>query len=70
MDLLSPREPSRRSTLVFRSHEDRARNPVLHARLRDRGIEVVHRRGALRLAPPLYETEDDVARALAVLQAG
>jgi selenocysteine lyase/cysteine desulfurase len=67
IDLLSPRELPRRSTLVFLSHKDRARNPVLHARLRERGIEVAYRRGALRLAPHLYNTPDDVDRALAVL---
>ena len=58
---------SRRSTLVFLSHKDRARNQVLHARLRERGIEVAYRRGALRLAPHLYNTPDDIDRALAVL---
>src|SRR5262249_50862891 len=49
IDLLSPRELARRSTLVFLSHKDRARNQVLHARLQKRGIEVAYRRGALRL---------------------
>ena len=70
IDLLSPRELSRRSTLVFLSHKDRARNQVLHARLRERGIEVAYRRGALRLAPHLYNTPDDIDRALAVLHDG
>jgi hypothetical protein len=59
IDLLSPRELPRRSTLVFLSHKDRARNQVLPARLRERGIEVAYRRGALRLAPHLYNTPDD-----------
>src|SRR5262249_4326799 len=68
--LLSPREVSRRSTLVFLSHKDRARNQALYARLRERGIEVAYRRGALRLAPHLYNTPDDVDRALAVLHGG
>jgi selenocysteine lyase/cysteine desulfurase len=31
------------------------------------GIEVAYRRGALRLAPHLYNTPDDIDRALAVL---
>ena len=38
--------------------------------LRERGIEVAYRRGALRLAPHLYNTGDDIDRALAVLHAG
>src|SRR5262245_42076124 len=70
IDLLSPQELSRRSTLVFLSHKDRARNPVLHARLRERGIEVAYRRGALRLAPHLHNTRDDIDRTLAVLHDG
>ena len=70
IDLLSPRELSRRSTLVFLSHKDRARNPALHARLRERGIEVAYRRGALRLAPHLYNTPGDIDQALAVLHDG
>jgi selenocysteine lyase/cysteine desulfurase len=69
IDLLSPRALPRRSTLVFVSHKDRARNEVLHARLRESGIEVAYRRGALRLAPHLYNTPDDIDRALAVLHA-
>src|SRR5262249_49787618 len=40
IDLLSPRQLTRRSTLVFLSHKDRARNQVLHARLRQRRIHV------------------------------
>jgi selenocysteine lyase/cysteine desulfurase len=68
-DLLSPREPARRSTLVFVSHKDRDRNRALQARLRDEGIEVAFRRGKLRLAPHLYNTPDDIDRALAVLNA-
>ena len=70
IDLLSPRELPRRSTLVFLSHKDRARNQVLPARLRERGIEVAYRRGALRLAPHLYNNPDDIDRALAVLHDG
>jgi selenocysteine lyase/cysteine desulfurase len=68
-DVVSPRDPARRSTLVFVSHRDRGRNGSLHARLRENGIEVAFRRGALRLAPHLYNTEDDIDRALAVLNA-
>jgi len=70
IDLLSPRELARRSTLVFLSHKDRARNQVLYARLRERGIEVAYRRGALRLAPHLYNTPDDIDQALAALHDG
>jgi cysteine desulfurase/selenocysteine lyase len=66
-DLLSPREPGRRSTLVFFSHGERARNPALHARLREHGVEVAFRRGSLRVAPHLHNTEGDIDRALELL---
>jgi selenocysteine lyase/cysteine desulfurase len=66
-DLLSPREPGRRSTLVVFSHKERARNPSLHAHLRRHGVEVAFRRGHLRLAPHLYNTGEDIDRALGLL---
>jgi cysteine desulfurase / selenocysteine lyase len=68
-DVLSPREQAGRSTLVFLAHKDRDRNRLLHAHLRDQGIEVAYRRGNLRLAPHLYNTEEDIDRALQVLNA-
>jgi cysteine desulfurase / selenocysteine lyase len=66
-DVLSPREGPARSTLVFVSHKEPERNPSLHARLRDAGVDVAYRRGKLRLAPHLHNTEADIDRALAVL---
>ena len=69
-DVLSPREPTRRSTLVFLAHKERDRNRLLHARLRDEGVDVAYRRGMLRLAPHLYNTREDIDRALALLHAG
>jgi selenocysteine lyase/cysteine desulfurase len=68
-DLLSPREPTHRSTLIFISHKQRERNRLLHAHLRDNGIDVAYRRGMLRLAPHLHNTIDDINRALALLHA-
>lgn len=69
-DLLSPREPTRRSTLIFISHKQRERNRSLHAHLREKGVDVAYRRGMLRLAPHLYNTTHDMDRALALLHAG
>ncbi|HZU38423.1 MAG TPA: aminotransferase class V-fold PLP-dependent enzyme [Gemmataceae bacterium] len=69
-DLVSPREPARRSTLVFISHKERERNRELHARLKEQGIDAAFRRGIIRLAPHLYNTTDDIDRALALLHAG
>lgn len=67
-EVLSPREGPRRSTLVFVSHRDRERNPEIHAALGHAGIDVALRRGALRIAPHVYNAEDDIDRALAALQ--
>jgi selenocysteine lyase/cysteine desulfurase len=69
-DVLSPRQSPARSTLIFLSHKERDRNRLLHARLQERGVEVAYRRGQIRLAPHLYNTPDDIDRALAVLHGG
>ena len=67
LDLLSPREGSERSTLVFASHPDGDRNTELFGALRDSGVDVAMRAGALRFSPHLYNGSEDVDRALAVL---
>jgi selenocysteine lyase/cysteine desulfurase len=66
-DVLSPREPERRSTLVFLSHKERDRNRWLYDHLRDKKIDVAYRRGMLRFAPHLHNTIDDIDQALAFL---
>jgi selenocysteine lyase/cysteine desulfurase len=66
-DLRVPRDPARRSTLVFFSHRDPSRNGMLHARLKAQGIDIAYRRGLLRLAPHLYNTPEDMDRALRAL---
>jgi len=66
-DLLSPREPPGRSTLVFLSHKEPERNRSVHARLKENGIEVAYRRGKLRLGPHLYNTPEDIDRTLKIL---
>ncbi len=68
--LLSPEEEGeRRSTLVFISHRRRDRNPEVYEGLRDRGVYVAYRAGSLRIAPHLFNTESDIDRALAALNA-
>jgi cysteine desulfurase/selenocysteine lyase len=67
--ILSPAEPARRSTLVFLSHRDPGRNRSVYAHLQANGIDIAYRRGKLRFAPHLYNTEDDIDRALAILNA-
>jgi selenocysteine lyase/cysteine desulfurase len=62
MDLESPEEPSRRSTLVFFSHPDRARNQALHGVLAGAGVDVAYRAGSLRASPHLYNGTADIDR--------
>jgi cysteine desulfurase/selenocysteine lyase len=67
--LMSPREETVRSTLVFISHKDSQRNTEIYQTLKEKGVEVAFRRGKLRLSPHLYNTKEDIERALAVLNA-
>jgi cysteine desulfurase/selenocysteine lyase len=68
--ICSPQERTGRSTLVFITHKDRDRNPSLARHLKEHGIEVAFRRGELRFSPHLYNTTDDLDRALTVLHDG
>lgn len=68
-DLLSPRDGPRRSTLVFISRKDRDRNRETYDALRDNEIHVAYRAGSLRVAPHLHIGDDDIDRALSVLNA-
>lgn len=67
-DILSPRDGPSRSTLVLVSHRDAWRNPSIYEALRKESIYVALRAGKLRLSPHLYNTEDDIDAALAVLR--
>jgi selenocysteine lyase/cysteine desulfurase len=67
-EITSPREPGpRRSTLVFFSHRDPARNRAVHEALAAAGVHVAFRAGSLRLSPHAYNTAADIDRALGVL---
>lgn len=61
-EALSPRRGSRRSTLVFLSHRDPARNGVVHAALRDAGVDIALREGNLRISPHLHNSAADIDR--------
>jgi len=66
-ELLSAREGPSRSTLVFVSHRDPARNAEIHRRLKEAGVEVAYRQGKLRISPHLHNTAADVDRVLQAL---
>ena len=63
----SPQAPANRSTLVFITHKDGARNHQIADRLKRQGVEVAYRTGALRLSPHLYNTTADIDQALELL---
>ena len=58
----------RRSTLVFFSHRDRSKNRGIHEALGTAGIHVAFRGGSMRLAPHLYNSTNEIDRALRALR--
>jgi cysteine desulfurase / selenocysteine lyase len=66
-DLLSPRDGAMRSTLVFISHKEPARNSEVYEKLLRENVFVAYRAGKLRFSPHLYNTEVDIDQALSVL---
>jgi selenocysteine lyase/cysteine desulfurase/DNA-binding CsgD family transcriptional regulator len=65
--LVSPRQGSRRSTLVVFGHRQADQTGALFERLTAAGVDVALRRGQLRVSPHLYNTEADIDRALEIL---
>jgi cysteine desulfurase/selenocysteine lyase len=65
--LVTPRDPARRAGIVSLRTADSARSS---ARLDKAGVAHSLREGTIRLAPHVYNTEAEVARALATLDAG
>jgi cysteine desulfurase / selenocysteine lyase len=66
-DLLSPRAGDSRSTLVFISHKQSSRNSQVYQALERERINIAFRLGKLRFSPHLYNTNEDIDRALSVL---
>jgi len=68
-EVTSPIErTSRRSTLIFFSHQDRMKNRSIYEALTNAGVHIAFRSGSLRLSPHLYNASDDIERALHVLE--
>lgn len=68
--LVSPRDGDARSTLVVVGHAQEGRSEDLHRALKEAGIDAALREGNLRFSPHLYNTAEEVDRALEVLEAG
>ena len=52
---------------MFISHKQPERNSQIYEELRQRRIFIAHRAGKLRLAPHLYNTQEEIDEALATL---
>jgi selenocysteine lyase/cysteine desulfurase len=65
--LLSPSDRDKRSTLVFLKGATPAQTEQASRRLKDAGVDVAQRVGAIRISPHLYNTTDDIDRTLQVL---
>ena len=66
-EFISPRTGPARSNLVVISHVDKPRNREIYEKLKSEGIYIALRRGNLRFSPHLYNTGDQIARALEIL---
>jgi len=66
-ELLSPREGRARSTLVFISSRQPQRNVEIYERFLEEQVYIAHRAGNLRFSPHLYNTCEDIDRALSIL---
>ena len=66
---ISPEARERQSTLVFLSHKEKSRNETIYSNLGNAGIHVSFRRGAIRVAPHLYNDEAQIDRLLERLDA-
>ena len=66
-ELISPRDGPACSTLVFVSHRRPELNHGIYEALKRAKVDVAYRRGNLRLSPHLYNTAEDIDRAVSVL---
>ena len=65
--LLSSESPAQRSTLVLIRHSEAERTEAIHRGLTARKLHVSFRRGALRAAPHLYNSEAEIDQLLEAL---
>jgi selenocysteine lyase/cysteine desulfurase len=65
--ITSPETGPRRSTLVFVEPRERGRAKDIYNALEAERVHVAFRAGALRFSPHIYNTTDDIERALTVL---
>jgi selenocysteine lyase/cysteine desulfurase len=64
---VSPTTPGERAAIVVLSNDDPSRNREIYERLNEAGIDVALRAGNIRLSPHLYNSLEDIDRAVLVL---
>jgi selenocysteine lyase/cysteine desulfurase len=69
-ELVSPASGTQRSTLVLIRPRDRSKSRAVHETLAANGVDAALRGDKIRFSPHLYNTEDDIDGALAVLDEG
>ncbi len=65
--LISPLDPVSRSSIVVISHKSTKRNSQVHASLSEQGIDVALRDNNLRFSLHLFNTAEEIDRAMSVL---
>jgi len=66
-DLISPKEGKGRSSLVVLSHKDKDKNEQIFNDLKDQGIYTALWKGNLRIAPHVYNTQEEISKVLEAL---
>ena len=66
-EIRSPLDGEERSAIILVSHKDPDRNKAIFDLLTELKIYISYREGLLRFSPHLYNTQDDIDRALKIL---
>jgi cysteine desulfurase / selenocysteine lyase len=66
--VISPTDPDHRAAIVVVTAGEERANAGLHQLLAEAGVDAALRGGNLRLSPHLYNTADDIDRAVAVIR--
>lgn len=66
-DLISPKEGKQRSSLVVLSHKDKEKNERIFKGLTEQGIYTALWKSNLRIAPHVYNTQEEIKKVLNIL---
>ncbi len=66
-DIISPIDPLQRSSILVVSHRDPAKNQLYYDTLKEQQVFISLRNGRLRFSPHLFNTAEQIDRALAIM---